>query len=396
MKTCIYCGLEKQEEDFSDEHIWPDALGGDYVSGFWRTDDVCTACNNMSGVFVDGAFIKSFLISGERSYDALEYLDPVKPTGILPLSYCGTILNVPTQEGEIADYWVCAPGANIIHFRAENEDAAWKAYVGGDPRRQSKRSKAGRVVVALTTVEPYWVLTALASVKHHFAKADKFVTNLVLPSTAKHFKALDLDDPQHLADRRFFDDFESRAVKKEFIHTRASVALGADGRFLAKLALAVGYKLFGAPFLATPYGLNLRSAFREANVEKRQQIPIQGTGYLRGVGLGEIGDALRWPGGWVLVLFCHADGLSLTVQPPSGRRMVIQVTDDPRLLSGLGLEYRDGVVWVSVPQASHAVGPIAFADYLVHQLRHTPHAELQALEARRGSSSRLPPTGLPD
>ena len=118
MKTCIYCGVCKPEGEFSDEHIWPDALGGDFLPQFWRTDDVCGKCNNISGVFVDGAFIKGPFIAGERSSDVLDYLIPDSPTGIIPLSYIGTIQNVACpQEGEVADFWVCAPGANVVHFR---------------------------------------------------------------------------------------------------------------------------------------------------------------------------------------------------------------------------------------------------------------------------------------
>ena len=44
-------------------------------------------------------------------------------------------------------------------------------------------------------------------------------------------------------------------------------------RLLAKLGLALGYKLLGAPFLATDYAKNLRNGFREADSEKRRQIP---------------------------------------------------------------------------------------------------------------------------
>jgi ribosomal protein L30 len=59
MKTCIYCDREKADGDFSDEHIWPDALGGDFLPPeIWRTNDVCGQCNSLSGVFVDGSFIR--------------------------------------------------------------------------------------------------------------------------------------------------------------------------------------------------------------------------------------------------------------------------------------------------------------------------------------------------
>ncbi len=394
MKTCIYCGRGNNEDEFSDEHIWPDALGGDFLPPFWRTDDVCGRCNNASGVFVDGAFIKDFFVAAERSFDALDYLDPDKPTGILPLNYLGMIQNITTQEGEVADFWVCAPGANIVHFRKSNEEGTWDVYAGGDPRRQSKRSKAGRVLVALTSAEPYWVYTALSSVKHHFAKADKFVTNLQLPPNANHFRELDPSDPQQAADLRFFKEIEANSTPKNGLHNRVAIGLGTDGRFLSKLALAVGYKLFGSPFLQTSYGINLRKAFREANPEKRRQIPIRGSGYLENVNLGGLAENLRWPGGWVLLLLQHSDALSLTVQPPSGRSMVIQVTDDPELLGELNSEYRGGIAWLTVPVAAHAVGPLHYPDYIAHQTGLHAHPDLCELAARRGHRDRLPPTGI--
>lgn len=397
MKTCIYCGFDKPEDEFSDEHIWPDALGGDFLPPFWRTDDVCEKCNSASGVFVDGAFIKSFFVAGERSLDALDYLMPDNPIGIIPLSYLGTIQNVACrQEGETADFWVCAPGANIVHFRKANEEDTWNTYAGGDPRRQSKRSKAGRVVVALTSAEPYWVCTALSSVKHHFAKADKFVTNLELPPTAKHFRMLDPNDPEQAADLQFFNVIEANRERGEGLHNRIAIAMGADGRFLAKLALAVGYKLFGARFLQTPYGLDLRMAFREANPEKRRQMPIRGSGYLRSVNLGGIEEKLRWPGGWVLLLLRHFNTLSLSVQSPSGRSMVVQVTDDANLLQELGSKYRDGVAWLTVPPAATAIGAIPFPEYLAHQLGHFAHPELRELEKLKGQRAKLPPTNVRD
>jgi len=147
--------------------------------------------------------------------------------------------------------------------------------------------------------------------------------------------------------------------------------------------------------LQTPYGLDLRKAFREANPEKRRQIPIRGSGYLKSVDLAGIADKLRWPGGWVLLLLRHSDALSLTVQPPSGRSMVIQITDSLDLLRELSSEYRDGIAWLTVPGAARAVGPLPYPDYLAHQTGQHTHPDLRELAARQGQRDRLPPTGIP-
>lgn len=76
--------------------------------------------------------------------------------------------------------------------------------------------------------------------------------------------------------------------------------------------------------------------------------------------------------------------------------MVIQVTDDPGLLEELGSGYRDGVAWLTVPPAARALGPLAYPDYLAHQIGQRENPELLGLAALRGQRHRLPPTGIPD
>jgi hypothetical protein len=312
----------------------------------------------------------------------------------LPLSYLGEIKNVSAQPGEVADYWVCAPGANVIHFRRESEEEVWRSYAGGDPRSASKAAKAGRVVMGLTSAEPYWIWTAIRSVKQHFAKAEKFITNLELPPNAKDFKALDPADPQQAADLAFYKAFEGLAAKGEWVHNQKVISLDADGRFLAKLALAVGYKMFGSDFLQTDYGLELRKAFREANPALRKGLRVRGSGYARGLDLGDLKDQMRWPGGWLLLLRRSAHSLELSIFPPSGRILAIQVSDDAALIRRLASNYSEGVVWLTVPAVGKAIGPMTFPDYVAYKTKVSENPELKALDALRGDPSRLPPTGI--
>ncbi|GAA5070542.1 HNH endonuclease [Roseibacterium beibuensis] len=393
-RECIYCGNTKEAAEFSQEHIWPDALGGDYLPGFWQTNDVCQSCNNMSGVFVDGGFIKSFAITGERANDALSYLSPDQPTGVLPLIYLGVVQNVRPAEGEVIDYWVCAPGANVLHIRMEEKEDTWNAYAGGDPRRGSKKSKAGRVILSLTSPEPYWVCTSLRSVLQHFPKAKRFVTNLELPANASKFQELDPFDAQQADDLRIVRELEGLRERGENVHIQVAIDLHADGRFLAKVALAVGYRLFGHDFISTDYAKELRKGFREADPEKRFQLNIHGSGYLRGINLGPVNDQLRWPGGWQLALHLLSDKLALVATAPTGRVMCVQVTDDISLLDRLGSEYRDGVCWVTVPPAQTAAGPLPYPEYIAHMIGAKRAPSLTALEALRGDPSMLPKSGL--
>ena len=337
----------------------------------------------MAGVFVDGAFIKSVAGSIERATDALSYLSPEKPQGILPLCYLGVVQNVDAAEGEVIDYWLCH-GAIVLHLRAAGEQI-WDAYAGGDPRRGSKRSRAGRVLISFTSAEPYWICVALGSIKAHFSKAERYVTNLELPKNSTVFRELDPNNEAHKDDLRIVEDFERIRERNEGIRGQLCVALDPEGRFLAKLALGIGYNLFGQYFLETSYGKELRTAFREADREKRCDLSVRGSGYWDGVP-----SLPSWSGGWLLTLLALSDRLALMVTTPSGRTMTVQVADDSELLGRLGPEYQTGLTWVVVPPAQRAVGPVSCPDYLAHLTGQRRNPDLQLLDDLRGDLSLLP------
>jgi hypothetical protein len=86
--------------------------------------------------------------------------------------------------------------------------------------------------------------------------------------------------------------------------------------------------------------------------------------------------------------------LDLSVFPPSGHLLAIQVSDDASLIDKLTPEYDDGVVWLTIPAAGCAVGPMKLQEYVAHTKAVSVHPELKALDALRGDPSRLPPTGI--
>ncbi|MBN2479347.1 MAG: HNH endonuclease, partial [Parachlamydiales bacterium] len=63
MSKCIYCNQEKEEKEFSLEHIFPDSLGGSFANDLFKTRQVCKRCNSLSGLYVDSAFVKNFFVT---------------------------------------------------------------------------------------------------------------------------------------------------------------------------------------------------------------------------------------------------------------------------------------------------------------------------------------------
>lgn len=391
MKRCIYCDRDKSEDEFRDEHIWPDALGGDFLSSLWRSDDVCGACNSMSGVFVDGAFIKSWIGNAERSVGALDYLGSnPKNLGVLPLNYLGVLEGMPTAPGEVAEFWAGPCGANIIHLRPADSEELWKPYAGGDPR--AKKSKAGRAYMALASPEQFWILVSLESFRKHFALAQRFVVNMEIPSNWNdHFTSPDLNNPVQAADMRVMNTIISATRRGESFTITPVIATDFGHRFLAKLALAIGCNLLGGDFLATDYAKSLRACFRQPDLKKRRNVPVRGAGFFNEAGLGGAEKILAWCGGWVLILNIVRDRLALSVVSPSGKSMIVYVCDEPALVGRLDAAYRDGKVWLTIPGLGEAVGPISLNAYLAHQLDELRMPKLQALADKRRNASLLPP-----
>jgi len=389
MRTCLYCGEEKPAEAFSDEHIWPDALGGDFLPrDVWRTGDVCQRCNSISGVFIDGAFIRSWMGQAELSNGSFEYLAGKGKTAAIPLDYLGPIQDVPLPEGHVADYWAGPCGANIIHIRPDGGDEQWTTYAGGDPR--GKKSKAGRAYMALTSEEEFWLLVSLASFRRHFDRAERFIVNADIPPNWP-FKKPDRNDAIQAEDMKTVDAVINANRNGRSICVRPAISFDLGNRMLAKLGLGVGYKLLGAAFLETDYARNLRLGMREANAEKRRLIPVRGSGFLDGQGLGGAEEVLRWSGGWVLMVSIVAGNLGLCTISPSGRSMSVLISHDQTLIATLDPKYADGVVWITVMAAEEAVGPISLVEYLGHQTNTVTVPSLMALASKRGDRAKLPP-----
>ena len=390
MTICIYCEQEKPEDQFSDEHIWPQALGGDSLPAFWRTNEVCGECNNLSGLFVDGAFVKNWFGVAERSTDAL-YAESRPPSKmVIPLNYLGRMENIPIEEGFVSEFWTMPCGANIIHIRADDREGLWNVYAGGDPRLANRRNRAGRVYVALTSENPFWVVTTLASVRSHFKKASRYIVNMEIPRDWTAFKAINWNDETQVRDMATVQAIIDAGAEQRQLTGWFASPLDVGNRLLAKIGLAVGYKLLGQPFLETNYSKTLRVAFREANYEKRKRSLVRGSGYL-GNPLESLGQQLQFPGAWILLIWKTGGTLGLHVITPSGKFMSVVVCDDSALLHKLNGMYDWGISWITLPTLEIAVGPLEFPNYIAHRLEIERLPELAELEEQRIDFDSLPP-----
>jgi hypothetical protein len=387
MRVCSYCFGKKHVSEFSYEHVWPDALGGDHLPSLWQTNNVCERCNNLSGLFVDGEFIKSWFVSNERASGALEFVDPTAPEkSRLPLNYMGPITNPELQSDEAAEFWIGPCGAHVIHIRPKHEPL-WDTYAGGKPSR--KRLDWGSAFLTLTSTEHFWIIASVFAFHNHFRRAERFVTNMPTP---QGFSAIDLQNADQARKVRIATSVGDAASRDEKIPVRVAVKMDLGSRFLVKLALGLGRELLGESFLATSYAETLRRALWERDPNKRKSLAVRGSGYLSGLESAPGVRFLCWPNAWTLTVWHMSEGLVLIVGTPTGQMMSVLISTDAQLLNSLNGRFANGEVFITLPVLDYALGhSIALPDLLAHQTKSVIIPELADLSAKRRDTSLLPP-----
>lgn len=384
---CVYCGKEKRDHELSLEHIWPTALGGDFLPIEFRTRHVCQTCNSLAGRFVDAAFLKSWFGQAERTLAAYEYLDlSLSSNSIVPLQFLTPIAPLVPLSGMTIELYVGPCQTRVFHVRPKDDGSTWDTYAGGDPA--ARRKDPGRIYIVLNTTNSQWAALALRSVKAQFGDADRYIVNDTLPPGWRQFAiAYDENDPTQAADMRAIQiDPESPPPQER---QRFTISIDLDHRFLAKVALGLGYTLLGPEFLRTGHALNLRKAMRQPHAERRAEIPIGGTSYLaQGADL----KPMAFPGAWVLYVGVVAKHLALSIITPLGKTMAVVIADSPHLWAHSDSKlYPLGNIYIVVPTLGTAVGPLTMPEYLNHILKNRANPILGGIEAKRVNRSLLPP-----
>ena len=382
--TCIYCDGRRQDPEMSLEHIWPQALGGQWSPPLFRTNSVCRSCNSNCGLWVDGAFLKSWFISHEVSNAARENLDPVNP-GIVPLKFMGHDKRFPVQDGDVAELWM-GPGGDSVHHVHKVDDEKWFGIAGGDMIRRRK-ADVGRAYLMLRSESPYWLACSVKSFVAYMSPA-RMLTATLMPNVTGPVM-------QKLTPESDATDIEKaelawvRGEDNDGLHaTSFSHRLDFSRRFLAKIALGLGYTLFGEPFLSRPYTSELRAALWPRDENDGQ---IRGTDFFNETALqGHRLNGIR--GAWSLGFKAMPNSFGLFLTTPAGRFMAIQIADDPTLWSAPEFApYHHGLFYFVVPGRSYFSPPVSFLEFVGHQGGRRPNATLTEIDAFRIDHTQLPP-----
>ncbi|RNF30006.1 hypothetical protein NM04_14750 [Massilia aurea] len=369
---CIYCNEDKTLGPFTLEHIFPSSIGGKLCSEFFKTRAVCQDCNSRAGAIIDAPFLKGALNKNVYAKSLMDFVDPGAEGSWAPFFYKGR-LREWEREGEVCEFWEGPYGEHIYHVRADDH-AAFDAYAGGNPIQ--RRKAPGVAYLFLTSQHPSKSAFAIRSFEQQFKAAQRFAGNF-------GFDKADVKAAEPLPDelREEFEAIRLIAMSGEPKKLSMALDLSAEQRFLAKLARALGYQLFGDAYVASTYGERVRLAMYERDLLRRHEL-VQ---YLTDApNIQVVGRLYHVPGAYVVHLLAIDNALTLGLILPNGESLFMTLSDEPALWRGTEFDhYREGVAYVVAPGASFFTGPIAGPEMIAHTTGVAPHVALADLEKKR-------------
>jgi hypothetical protein len=293
----------------------------------------------------------------------------------------GILKGLALPGDDVCEMWLGPCGVHYYHVHKRDDDR-WMPYAGGDPI--ARRADPGRLYVRFTTAQPDWVHLSLRSAMAHFPKARRFAPEAEInigPGVPEFVHVMDASAKVEAGLIIAMSDKKEMSIPVYF---------GFEQRFMAKMALGVGYNVFGAEFLDLPYTKALRALLWEQNLEKRAALGIRGVGFLDG-DADQSSRFMGWPGAYTIRLQVVGAEFVLSLHFPSSRPLHIVIANEPSLWAASDhAPYREGVVFLSLPQLPRFAGPFRMIDYISHRNGNYRMPTLDDIETRRIDPATLP------
>ena len=377
---CPYCENATAAGSFTDEHVWPQVFGGE-LAGADFVIRICKRCNDLCGLFVDAEFEKSFFVSNRRGVAALAYLD-LENGYPLPLAYFGVVQDIDPAPYGTAEFWIAPCRSRILHLH-DSAGEKFTGYAGGNPIARKK--KPGTAIFINAAENEKQARVDLRSFAQKFDKERRLVWGVSLsPDIAVSFEQKFGSEPTG-ADDLFVQKFIE--LERQPLRLGLSIRLDFEHRFMAKVALGLGYKLLGDDFLKSSWSRRLRETLWAQGQAQGQLAPV-GRGEIGRPKEDTLGDVLEWQGGVLLAVFPSQRNLVVAFNVFGARHEVV-ISDDPAFW-GQVPDLMLGRVWVLIPQRKFCAGPISLNEFFRHKAGGSESPKLMEAESWRKEGRRSP------
>ena len=352
----------------------------------------CAKINSLFGRFVDAAVARGyFLQSIEPSAWAGCFDFDGNAGNVYPLTYFGRSREIQFGPDEEVEVWLCPDGGTAWHIHGKQPED-FNALAGGDPVLRRK-DETSRVYSFISSERPYWVLSNLKSVQFHFTEEPIFLgTDSDIESklsSARQNGKFCQKDCAALEER---DRIRALIEERRLLNNALQMDLLFDVRFLAKLAVAFGFKLLGDGYGELLYTQTLRSLLwtRRVNLDAAEH-QVRMKPYFAGLQDYSF-KHISFPHGFVFLIKVFKEGVILGIVFPSGHYAQVSITDstidsNAKELFGTVQDH----VLVSIPQLKRTLGPISLGEFITWNLGSCKIGELDNIIGRLTPRTAMPP-----
>ena len=370
--VCLYCGHDKPQSEESLEHAIPQFMGGEFAPPQYMLRNVCKQCNNRLGLFVDASYAKSWFVTNGLSIAAHHLYtglaDPPLPLVCIGLSKIDGLVR---DEGQVAEHWIGPSGETVIWLRAD--DDRLHGYSGGNPI--DKKKKSSTAYLYPTSQEPTRWQIGIDSFFQMFRhnKVRKILCARVVGESGD--KLLPGFDPRSIDDEKNVGVVMA-ALKSGSISGQIEVHVRFDQRFLAKMALGVGYSLFGEPYLDTDMAGEARKTCWPKNGEPSQTKGSTTFGASKDPLFSKF---IGYPGAVVLTVMNTGASYALSATIDQAIPFVVELA--PSTLPSPFINRDEGYALVLFPSLGKTI-EMTLAALIAHSTGAQKHPELEIIDAR--------------
>lgn len=381
MPLCLYCNREKEEDQFTREHILPREIGGALTpTNPFVIHNVCERCNTLSGLFIDGPFVKSWLMHNQRANNAKKHIKLSNYT-VLPLIYMGILEDFAFGD-KICEHWLGPTGDTIYHFHQPYpKEPDVPPMVGVPTTAILKKIDLGFAFLFVRSNNPDWHPAIFNSFVNQFKGSKLFLGNGPKPPIPG-FE----DIPVEL------QALYSKLVGIQGKRHEVKVTLGVEysHRFLSKIALGLGSLTLNPSFKQSKSATLLRQVMWSKDITTRQKIEVPRTSFPMDMnGVQNWQRFLTWQGGHAIIVINLGGKLALYMNFYEVAGASIMISNEPEHWSG---RIKEGIVYVISPGLQKYVGPLNIGALLAHKIVDEYEVpELVKLEQEMAKFGSLPP-----
>lgn len=244
---CLYCSQETRASESSLEHAVPQFLGGAQAPLHYKLRNVCRTCNNRLGLLVDGSYAKSWFVTNTLAEAARRYYSGPGKGQHFPMTCIGQV-NIPDlqlPQDMVAENWLGPSGETVIWVRTGDDALYW--YTGGNPIHRKHPSTVYFIPVSDDPVRLQMGTEAIIGCFRKTKSRRIFGAEVGGLPPGAAYPGFDLPIATDVANVEAIH----AAIHSRSLHGQLQINMKFDLRFICKMALAVGYSLFGDAYLST-------------------------------------------------------------------------------------------------------------------------------------------------